>query len=505
MEYREPLRTGTVLAGDYRIEEVIGAGGFGITYLAQDLKLGRPVAIKEYFPAEFALRDASKSVRARSGERGETFKWGYDSFIKEAQLLARFDHPAIARVQRILEANDTAYMVMRYEEGHSLGEHLAALGRPMTETEIRRLAYPVLEALELVHSHAILHRDISPENLIVRPDGRGVLIDFGAARQAVAGRSRLMTGIVREGYSAPEQYSQGGPKQGPWTDVYGLGAVLYQAATGVKPLTSPHRMIEDTLSPAAGRPDGAGSHLLAGIDQALRLKPAERPQSIAALRRAMSGQAPVDEPTVGAAVTATAVAAAGSPLPSPFAATLVATGSGFDRLAGAGAVRPGNPPAAAPVAAAKPASPAGGVAGRNAKPQWMPIGQLLFSFRGRINRAKLWLGTLLNLSVLLACVVTLVGVHRLLKGNDELAAAVVAIGTFVALLLSTWIAFALYAKRAHDRGWSGWFSLLTLVPLVQFWPLIELLFLPGDPGRNRFGVDPLAPEAETSMPKPPAA
>ena len=292
-----------VLADTYRIDQVLGAGGFGITYLAEDTKLGLAVAIKEYFPAEFALRDASRSVRSRSGEHGDTFRWGLESFIKEAQMLARFDHPSVGHVMRVIEANNTAYMIQRYEDGMTLAHHLDGLGRPMSEEEIHRLFDPLLDGLEVVHAQSVLHRDISPDNIIVRPNGTGVLIDFGAARRAIADRSQMLTGIVREGYSPPEQYASGGARQGPWTDVYALGAVLYRIVTGAKPATSIHRMIEDVLVPAStAAAERYSAVLLAAIDQAMRLKQADRPQNVAALRLALGaadGQA--GDPTMGRA------------------------------------------------------------------------------------------------------------------------------------------------------------------------------------------------------------
>ncbi|MFM9942412.1 MAG: protein kinase domain-containing protein [Hyphomicrobiaceae bacterium] len=473
MELREPLRTGVMLAGEYRIDQVLGAGGFGITYLAEDIKLKMPVAIKEYFPAEFGLRDASQSVRARSGELGETFRWGLDSFLKEAQLLARFDHPAITRVMRVMEANNTAYMVLRYEEGLPLKQHLETLARPMTEAEVRTLIYPLLEALDVLHAQAVLHRDISPDNIIVRPDGRGVLIDFGASRRAIADKSQALTGIVREGYSPPEQFGSGG-RQGPWTDIYALGAVLYQTISGAKPPTSIHRILDDQLVAAATL--GAGRYsdgLLAAVDQALRLKPATRPQSLAAFRHLFAG------PAAGALAPAAGAALAAEPANIPV----------IEVPTVAHVQAPPVPPAqlkaklpAEPPAASKPFTAA-----------WMPLPKLLFSFSGRINRAKVWLGFLMMFLIIVAAFCVTVGISTAVGEINKSDLGPVT-GTCFAVIavLWLWMTFAIYAKRAHDRNWTGWFSLLLMVPVICMWPLIELIFLPGDPGPNRFGASPLA-------------
>lgn len=506
MELREPLRKDVMLAGEYRVDQVLGAGGFGITYLAEDVKLARPVAIKEYFPAEFALRDASKTVRARSmGDAGDTFRWGLDSFLREAQMLARFDHPAITRVMRVIEANGTAYMVLRYEEGLPLRQVIDERGRALTEAEIRTAFYPILDALEIVHGQNVLHRDISPENIIIHPDGRGVLIDFGAARRAVADKSQLLTGIVREGYSPPEQFGQGG-RQGPWTDIYALGAVLYHAVTGNKPLTSVHRLLEDQMVPASVACAGQyGDRLLAVIDQSLRLKYAERPQSMTAFRQIMTGASSSRLPPIANVPPEPLVSPAGPRLASP-EPTVAATAPAPVNLVAqprpsppAPSAQPAAPHVVRPAVPTPSPQPAANATPAPSAPQWMPLPQLLFSFTGRINRGKLWLGFLF-LTIIAVAGFLAVGAAVIAAGEDRqrTAGPVTWIGLSLLLALVLWISFALYAKRAHDRGWSGWFTLLFLVPIIGLWPTIELLFLPGEPGPNRYGPNPLGEPAPST-------
>src|ERR1700680_2644276 len=219
MEARTGLPKGTLLDASYRIESVIGSGGFGITYEAEDVRLGTKVAIKEYYPSEFGQRDVSLSVRPTSEKQKKTFEWGRASFLQEARTLARFRHLSVVQVTRVFEAHSTAYMVMIFEGGPHLGAWLEGLGRSPTQDELDRIAVPLLDALELMHGQDFLHRDISPDNIIVRSDGTPVLLDFGAARRAVAEMSHALTGIVKSGYSPHEQYATDGRLQGTWTDI----------------------------------------------------------------------------------------------------------------------------------------------------------------------------------------------------------------------------------------------------------------------------------------------
>jgi tRNA A-37 threonylcarbamoyl transferase component Bud32 len=285
LDDRVVLPVNTVLDGSYRIVRVVGSGGFGITYEAEDIRLHAKVAIKEYYPHDFGDRDATMSVKPKSDRHKETFDWGRASFLQEARTLARFEHPSIVRVSRVYEANSTAYMVMRFEQGQSFEDWLKGLGRPPTQDELDAIVAPLLDALQMMHAAKFLHRDIAPDNVIIRPDGTPVLLDFGAARRAVAERSHALTGIVKAGYSPQEQYATDSRLQGPWSDFYALGGTLYRAVTGRIPEEATLRVSDDRTPPAAEAAKGRyRPGFLAAIDACLKVKYAERPQSVAQLR-----------------------------------------------------------------------------------------------------------------------------------------------------------------------------------------------------------------------------
>ena len=279
------LQNGTELVGDYRIERVLGAGGFGITYLADEIALGRSVTIKEYFPSDFAARANEGDAAPRSEGCSGDYRWGLDRFIEEAQTLAKFNHPNIVRVYRYFRANNTGYMVLHFEEGQSLKGWLKGLGRAPRQKELDGIVAPLLDALELIHKADFLHRDIAPDNIIIRKDGAPVLIDFGSARGEIASASKTVSALVKPGYSPYEQYAETSRQQGPWTDIYALGSTLYHAITGKRPPDAPSRMVKDDYVPAgevalsAYRP-----RFLKAIDKALSLPIEQRPQSIVAWR-----------------------------------------------------------------------------------------------------------------------------------------------------------------------------------------------------------------------------
>lgn len=285
MTLGQGLPAGTLLVGDFRIEKVLGAGGFGMTYLAEELALARKVTIKEYFPNDFAMRGEDFEAVPRSQNSTEDYQWGLDRFIDEAQALAKFDHRNIVRVYRYFRANQTAYMVLHFEEGQSLKSWLRSLGRAPRQAELDKLIAPLLDALELIHAADFLHRDIAPDNIIVRTDGSPVLIDFGSARGEIAQHTRTVSALVKPGYSPYEQYSETGKQQGPWTDIYALAATLYHAITGKRPPDAPSRVVKDDLKPAreaaisAYRPG-----FLKAIDRGLAIDIDRRPKSIAAWR-----------------------------------------------------------------------------------------------------------------------------------------------------------------------------------------------------------------------------
>jgi len=272
------------MLGEYRLVSVLGEGGFGITYQAEDSNLNCPVAIKEYLPTQLAKRLDDGTVVSLSDNHAQYFGDWKRRFLDEARTLARFRHPGIVRVLRFFEANGTAYLVMEMEQGITLEHYLRRLNRPPSQDELDTIVAPVLDGLEEVHGAGYLHRDIKPQNIVIRADGSPVLIDFGAARLEIEGRSRTLTSIYTPGYAAPEQYAEHG-RLGPWTDIFALGAVLYRAVSGVKPMESLSRMMQasDPLLSAeqAAAPGAYRPAFLAGIDAALRLKPEERPQSVA--------------------------------------------------------------------------------------------------------------------------------------------------------------------------------------------------------------------------------
>ena len=266
---------------EYRIDAVLGQGGFGVTYLATDVHLNVKVAIKEYLPAGFAQRSSDKSVGPRWPEEGVLYQDGLDRFLVEARTLATFRHPNIVRVARFFEANRTAYMVLEYERGKPLKQWWPGLKRA-DEGELLNLLQPLLDGLAVVHAAGFLHRDIKPDNIYVRKDdGSLVLLDFGAARQAV-GQAGAQADVVTPGYAPPEQYENGA--QGPWTDIYSLGATLYWMVTGSKPPSAPARVAGAArMEPAVEAGKGRFSEaFLAAIDWALETDAAARPQDLQA-------------------------------------------------------------------------------------------------------------------------------------------------------------------------------------------------------------------------------
>ena len=271
---------------EYRIDSVLGQGGFGITYLATDVNLNARVAIKEYLPEEIAFRSSDRSVSPNASRHRDRYQQGLDSFLVEARTLASFRHPAIVRVARFFEAHHTAYMVLEYERGSSLKgwwpQH-----KQIGEKGLVELLLPLFDGLAVVHAAGFLHRDIKPDNIQVRADdGRLVLLDFGSAGQVVAVTDQAAV-VVTPGYAPPEQYGLGA--QGPWTDLYALGATLYWAVAGKKPPDAETRSADPAaLVPAleAGR-GRFGEAFLKAIDWALAMDPRQRPRDIADFRRAL--------------------------------------------------------------------------------------------------------------------------------------------------------------------------------------------------------------------------
>ncbi len=296
--HAEALPVGFQL-NNFRLVKVLGRGGFGITYQAEEIRHGKVVAIKEFFPIQLARRDGV-SVRALSGGTKKDFDQYLKKFFDEATTLLRFGHlNHIVSVRSYFPANGTGYLMMDFETGQPLDRHLATLGRALTEAEVLAILIPLLEDLEQVHATNILHRDIKPQNIIIRPDGSPVLVDFGAARYwSDEASDPTRTAFHSEGYTPWEQYSRDG-RQGPWTDLYALGATAYQMVTGYRLQGGLDRKISTDRHVSVAQetaPGAYSSEFLKAIDWALQLDMAQRPQSAAAWRRLF--ESPVPKPPV---------------------------------------------------------------------------------------------------------------------------------------------------------------------------------------------------------------
>mgnify|MGYP000909768586 CR=1 FL=1 len=318
---------------EFVVERVLGVGGYSIVYLARDTRLDRRVALKEYLPATLAMRAPDGTVVPRLPRFQDFYDKGLASFLNEARLLGAFDHPALLKVFRFWQERGTAYMVMPYYEGVTLKRWLADLGAPPSERWLRQLAEPLARALAVLHAERCYHRDVAPDNILLLYDRgaapsyleqapRPLLLDFGAARRVIGDATQNLTAILKSGYSPVEQYEgETSARQGPWTDVYALAAVLYTAVTGHSPGSSVSRVVRDELVPAVVAGKGRYSEsFLAAIDAGLAVRPERRPQSMQALIELF------DRP---------AAPAAPAPRPSaaPVAAQAGGAGEGWRRLA----------------------------------------------------------------------------------------------------------------------------------------------------------------------------
>ncbi len=280
-KYPLALPKGTILAGQYVIERVLGQGGFGITYKASDYKNNnKPVAIKEYFPDTLVYREMT-TVISYPGERTENFDYGKQSFLDEAETLAKFlGNDNIVRVYSYFEENGTAYFAMEYVEGIPFDKYLTQKGGRIGIDEAKNILIPVMDALGAVHSTGIIHRDVTPDNIYLSNDGRVMLLDFGAARYSLGDKSRSLDVVLKHGFAPKEQYSRRG-KQGPYTDVYALGATFYFALTGKRPPDSIERMDEDDLIPPHNLGVNITEYQEEAILKALNVQPSERFQTMA--------------------------------------------------------------------------------------------------------------------------------------------------------------------------------------------------------------------------------
>ena len=281
--------------GEYEIQGVLGSGGFGITYKARDCKLSKLVAIKEYLPSDFAVRDGRMTVKPKNSASKDNYAWGLERFLDEARALARFDHPHINKVHRFIEANGTAYLVLEYIEGDMLSDLLRDKGR-FSEAAIRRMLDELLDGLAAVHKADYIHRDIKPANIMFRRNGSAVLLDFGAARQA---RGQTFTKVLTASYAPVEQHLNN--PVGARSDIYSLGICAYRCLIGGDEsvlIDAPNRALliqqgqaDKDMPPAAVVGKGKYSDdLLKAIDWAMQVDESDRPQSVAELRGALGDE-----------------------------------------------------------------------------------------------------------------------------------------------------------------------------------------------------------------------
>jgi serine/threonine protein kinase len=307
---------------EYRVDRVLGMGSLGIVYAAENTYFNEVVALKEFLPSNLACRKGT-TVAPISSDVQPSYDWALKKFLDEARTLRELCHPEahrnIVRVRQFIEQNETAYMVMDYEQGRPLSDILRERG-VLPEAELNQILMPLLDGLERIHSANIWHRDIKPSNILIRPDNSPVLIDFGAARHEVVGRDPSVMSQYTPGYAAIEQFHDAA-EQGPWTDIFAMGGTLYRAVTGRKPAKAIERFVDNKVYTPAKRA-ARGNYpptLLAAIDAALALKPEERPQSIADWRRWFEGAAGGEEdatvagPRTGAPLDATVVLGSTAP------------------------------------------------------------------------------------------------------------------------------------------------------------------------------------------------
>jgi serine/threonine protein kinase len=285
-----PLRPGSRLDA-YTVDGVLSVGGFSVVYLARDER-GEKVVIKEYFPGKFVVRTGKSPCPSVPEEYRGVFAQGMTCFVEEARILRHLRHPNIVHVLNFFRANDTAYLVMRYESGASLDERIRMMKeqrQPVTEAFLRSVFVRMLSALREVHVQKLLHLDIKPANIYLRDDDQPVLIDFGASRRGLGLVDPALTPVHTPGFAAPEQQGLDEPL-GPWTDIYSVGATLYACLAGETPQAADQRLIKDTLPLAQRRWFRRYSaQLLELIDWSMCLPSAKRPQSAFALQKVLDG------------------------------------------------------------------------------------------------------------------------------------------------------------------------------------------------------------------------
>ena len=271
---------------NYKIAKQLSGGGFSIVYLAHD-ENGVPVAIKEYLPSQLVLREEGSLVQATTAENLATFRYGMKCFFEEGRALAKINHPNVVRVTNFFRANETVYMVMRYERGKTMQDEIQSRKRVIRESFIRRVFAELLNGLREVHTHKLLHLDIKPANIYIRLDGSPVLLDFGAARQTLTLEKSKLSPMYTPGFASPEQYKNR-DLLGPWTDIYSVGATMFSCLAGFAPQAADQRLQNDKLASAKKLWGGQYSdQLLEIIDWCLQLNYMDRPQSVFQLQKAI--------------------------------------------------------------------------------------------------------------------------------------------------------------------------------------------------------------------------
>jgi len=284
----QPLPGGTQLQR-YRIQRVLASGGFSFVYLAQDDK-GSAVAIKEYLPSTLPLRVNGARHPEVPPEVMQLFHAGMKCFFEEAGAIAHLEHPNVVRVLDFFRANETVYLVMRYEEGRSLNEHIKRHRGPLEELWVRNTFAQLLDGLREVHARKLLHLDIKPANVYLRADGSPVLIDFGAARQVLSADAEKLPSAYTPGFAPPEMRTDRS-LLGPWSDIYSVGATMYACFAGIAPPPAEARLREDALVPARRAFEGQyAPELLETVDWCLELDHLRRPQSVLALQKVLLGE-----------------------------------------------------------------------------------------------------------------------------------------------------------------------------------------------------------------------
>ena len=294
--HEHALKIGITL-NNYTIIKILGAGGFGITYLARDTQLGMEVVIKEYFPGDLAIRKDDSTIISKSSNTKNDFLKGMQRFKEEAQILAKFNHPSIVKILNYFESNNTAYFVMEYEEGIDLSQYIKQKGTPLGEEEILSIMIPILEGLKEVHAHNYLHRDIKPGNILIRKTKPPVLIDFGASKLAIGEMSRSITSVLTEGYAPLEQYSANVKQQGPFSDLYSVGAVIYKMITGEVPpsaQTRSYEVLQEGVDPykklVEMNLNGYNESFLNAVDRILSIKAKDRSQNVLEFQKDIVGE-----------------------------------------------------------------------------------------------------------------------------------------------------------------------------------------------------------------------